>query len=225
MTVYKGILFDFDGTLADTMEGHYLAWKVVLAERGIAIEADDYYPLEGAGLHEIARKFTEGHGLTDAALEDLVRRKKGEYVGRQRPIAFYPGVDSLVAGLKQRGVPLAIVTAGHLDQLKATVPDVFLRQFDCLVTGDQLTRGKPDAEPYVKAASELALKPEECIAVENAPLGVTSAKLAHTYCIAVCSTVDRSRLSDADEIWPAFSDLTRSAAIQSLLSTESHAGI
>ena len=55
----QGILFDFDGTLADTMEGHYLAWKSALGEYDLSIEASDYYPLEGAGLHEIARMFVK----------------------------------------------------------------------------------------------------------------------------------------------------------------------
>ena len=116
----QGILFDFDGTLADTMEGHYLAWKAALGEYDLSIEACDYYPLEGAGLHEIARMFVKDNSWNEAAIEELVQRKKKYYVERQA-ITFFPGVESLISELKDRKIPMAIVTAGHLDQLRLSV--------------------------------------------------------------------------------------------------------
>ena len=76
MTALKGILFDFDGTLADTMEGHYLAWKAALGVYGISIEASDYYPLEGTGLHDVARVLSKGHPLTEAAIDEMVQKKR-----------------------------------------------------------------------------------------------------------------------------------------------------
>ena len=202
----KGILFDFDGTLADTMEGHYLAWKSALGEYGLPIKARDYYPLEGLDLHEVARKFAKGPTWTAESIDGLVRKKKEYYVGRQS-ITFYPGVEPLISELKDRKVPMAIVTAGHLDQLQSTVPGEFLKQFDALMTGDQYLRGKPDPEPYMKGAQALGLQPAECIAVENAPLGIQSAKRANIYCIAICSTVGRDILVEADEILERFEDL------------------
>ena len=205
----KGVLFDFDGTLADTMEGHYLAWKSALGEYGIPIEMGDYYPLEGAGLHEVAREFAKGPTWTEAAIDELVRKKKKYYVSRQ-PITFFPGVEPLISELKDRKVPMAVVTAGHLDQLRLSVPQRFLEQFDALITGDMFMRGKPDPEPYLRGAAELGLSPDECVAVENSPLGVRSAHRAKTYCIAICSTVGRSDLAEADEILERFEDLRNS---------------
>ena len=202
----KGILFDFDGTLADTMEGHYLAWKSALGDHGISIQGGDYYPLEGMDLHEIARKFANGPDWTAESIDGLVQKKKEYYVGRQS-ITFYPGVELLISELKDRKVPMAIVTAGHRDQLESTVPGGFLKQFDALMTGDQYLRGKPDPEPYIKGAQALGLGQTECIAVENAPLGIQSAKRANIYCIAICSTVGQDILVEADEILERFQDL------------------
>ena len=105
---------------------------------------------------------------------------------------------------------MAIVTAGHLDQLKLSVPERFLKQFDALVTGDQVSRGKPDPEPYLRGAQELGMGPAECMAIENSPLGVQSAKQAGIYCIAICSTVGRDILIEADEILERFEDLRNS---------------
>ena len=205
----KGVLFDFDGTLADTMEGHYLAWKSALAEHGISIDARDFYPLEGTDLHEIAKMFAKGPIWTAESIDALVQKKKEYYVGIQS-IAFYPAVETEISELQGRKVPRSIVTAGHLDQLKATVPGEFLDRFDVLLTGDQYKRGKPDPEPYLKGANALGLRPEECIAVENAPLGVLSAKRANTYCIGICSTVGRDILAEADEVLDQFEDLKSS---------------
>lgn len=215
----KGILFDFDGTLADTMAGHYRAWKAALGEHGISIEPGDYYPLEGAGLHVIARKFTVGLGWTEAAIDEVVRKKKKYYVDAQS-VTFYPGVERLISELKARKVPMAIVTAGHLDQLQLSVPKKFLEQFDALVTGDQCVRCKPDPEPYLRGAELLGLAPADCIAIENAPLGIQAARGAKVYCIAVCSTVDRQGLAGADEILERFLDVRNSAVIARMLERE-----
>ena len=214
----NGILFDFDGTLADTMEGHYLAWKSALGEYGISIKARDYYPLEGRGLHEVAREFARGPTWSDEAIDGLVRKKKEYYVDRQS-ITFFPGVELLIFELKDQNVPMAVVTSGHLDQLTLSVPAKFLKQFDVLVTGDQFLKGKPDPEPYLKGAEALGLRPAECIAVENAPLGVQSAKRANIYCIAICSTVGQNDLIEADEILERFEDLRNSRKIDQVLET------
>ena len=203
---FKGILFDFDGTLADTMEGHYLAWKSALGEHGLTIEAKDFYHLEGTDLHEIAKVFAKGPTWTAESINGLVQSKKAYYVNRQS-ITFYPGVELLISELKNRNVPMAIVTAGHLDQLESSVPGDFLTHFAAVMTGDQFSKGKPHPEPYLKGAQALGLQPAECIAVENAPVGIQSAKRANIYCIAICSTVGRDILAEADEILERFEDL------------------
>jgi beta-phosphoglucomutase-like phosphatase (HAD superfamily) len=119
---------------------------------------------------------------------------------------------------------MAIVTAGHLDQLRLSVPQSFLSHFNALITGDLVSRGKPDPEPFLKGAQRLSLTPQECIAVENAPLGIQSARRANIYCVGVCSTVDRNQLADADEIVMQFADLRNSVVIQQILeSRRSHA--
>lgn len=188
------------------MEGHYLAWRSALGEHGIPIEAGDYYPLEGLDLHEVARLFAKGPTWTNESISDLVQQKKDYYVNRQK-VTFYPGVELLISELNDRNVPMAIVTAGHLDQLESSVSGTFLKQFDAIITGDQFLRGKPDPDPYLQGAKRLGLAPTECIAVENAPLGVRSAKRANVYCIGICSTVGRDILAEADEILERFEDL------------------
>ena len=74
----EAILFDFDGTLADTMASHYQCWKNVFETIGISITEEEYYPMEGASLLDIAKKFAKKSHTFE--LESLVRRKKNLYI-------------------------------------------------------------------------------------------------------------------------------------------------
>lgn len=215
--IFQGILFDFDGTLADTMESHYLAWKTVLSKYGVSISRSDYFPLEGLGLREVVETVAKKRAFSEVDINEIVRKKKEHYV-RTHHMAFYPGVESLVNLLKNKKIPIGIVTAGHLDQLKGSVPDSFLNQFNVIVTGEQFKRGKPYPDPYLMGAKNLGLEPAQCVAVENAPIGVKSAKGAGIYCIGVCTTVGPDHLSHADEIVENFEDLSCSNTIRAILS-------
>ena len=68
------------------------------------------------------------------------------------------------------------------------------------MTGDMTTKGKPSADPYLMGSASLSIPPEQCIVVENAPLGIQAAKAANAYCIDICSTLKSSFLQEADEI-------------------------
>lgn len=216
---FKGILFDFDGTLADTMESHFRAWKTTLAEYGVSISEADYFPLEGLGLREVVETIAEKRAFSETDINEIVWKKKEHYVRTHRT-TFYPGVESLIEMLKQKKIPMGIVTAGHLDQLKGSVPGWFLSQFNTLVTGEQFIRGKPHPDPYLRGAKDLGFDPGECVAVENAPIGVESVKNAGIYCIAICTTVSPEQLSKADEILEKMDDLKTSPTIQGFLNTQ-----
>ena len=73
-----------------------------------------------------------------------------------------------------------------------------LREFDVVVTGDDITQGKPSPEAYVLAARELGVLPAECLVIENAPFGVRAARAAGMPCVAICSTLSAHHLQEAD---------------------------
>ncbi|MBC8472844.1 MAG: HAD family phosphatase [Planctomycetes bacterium] len=95
---------------------------------------------------------------------------------------------------------LGLVSGADLKRLTKTVPDDFFRRFKAVISGDKVNNPKPHPEPYIAAAKELFVPPLECLVVENAPLGIESAKRAGMRCIAVCSTLKRNLISDADFI-------------------------
>ena len=216
MSRYKAVLFDLDGTLAMTMEDNFKAWRAALSEYGINIKPEDYYPLEGLRLHEIARSFSERYHLKDTDEKEIVKRKEKHYLDNHQ-FALYPGVEKLITLLRSRNIPIAMVTAGLTNRLKNSVPLEFLAKFDSIITGDGTDAGKPSPAPYLRAAEKLGVAPKECIAVENAPLGIESAKNAGAYCVAICSTLDKSYLEKADEVLDSFECLQDSEVIRQLL--------
>ncbi len=213
----KSVLFDFDGTLADTMTNHFKSWQFVLKKHQVDLKKTDYFPLEGLGLHEVAKNLTKKKGETKF-IDSLVCEKKKYYIENFKgKVKLYDGVEKLIKFLKSIDIPIAIVTAGHKDQLEKTVPNSFLNFFNAIVTGDQILKNKPFPDPYLKAAELLDINANECIALENAPLGITSAIDAGCYCIAIASTVSPSLLNHADKVFNDFEQLVNSNFINSLL--------
>ena len=92
------------------------------------------------------------------------------------------------------------------ENLLKVMPEHVIQQFDVIVTGDDVSKGKPHPEPYLKAAAKLGVNPSECIVVENAQIGVQSAKAAQMLCVGVTSTQTTQQLQKADKIVP---DLNR----------------
>jgi HAD superfamily hydrolase (TIGR01509 family) len=213
----KSILFDFDGTLADTMTNHFKSWQSVLANHKVWVKKEDYFPLEGLGLNEVAKILIQKKVKIEF-IDLLVKEKKKHYIENfKNNIVFYSGVLSLVKSLNSMKIPIAIVTAGHKDQLEKTVPKSFLDCFNAIVTGDKVSKNKPDPAPYLKGAKLLKLESSQCIAIENAPLGVKSAIDAGCFCIGITSTVSKKILYEANEVFGSIDELIKSNLIIKLL--------
>ncbi len=197
----KAFLFDFDGTLADTMEDNFRAWKKACLEFNIKIKKEDYFLLEGMKLSDVAKEILKKNNIGEnSEFLDILVSKKNEYYSKIAKFKVYKGVNELISELKKRDIKLAIVTASPREKLEKTVPIKFLNQFDCIISGDDVINGKPDPESYLKAIEKLKIKTNEAIIIENAPLGIEAAKNANIYCIAVCSTLTKEHLNKANKI-------------------------
>ena len=103
------------------------------------------------------------------------------------------------------------------EQGHTSAPLEFLTIFDVIITGNDTNECKPSPHPFLKAAKKLGAMPEDCIAVENDPLGVASARNAKIYCIAICNTVDSSYLSEANEVVRSFEEMKNTEAFKRLI--------
>lgn len=198
------------------MEDNFRAWQAALAEYQIKLQPEDYYPLEGLAVRELPRKLFGKYGLEPPNEREVVQKKEAHYLAHHH-FELYPGAWEFIEELGAKHIPLALVTAALRNRLNQSLPSGFLEKFDVVVTGEDTSEGKPSSAPYLKAAEQLRIPPQACMVIENAPLGIESAKRAGMHCIAVCSTLDKTHLGAADEIVDSLSDLKRSVKIRDLL--------
>ena len=204
----KGVLFDLDGVIVDTLHYHYLAWKHMFERRGGTVSEHTVLLHEGRNSREILPILMEEAGMS------IPEKERGHFIEEKRAYfrtivqaGCYPDAFEVIDALKERGFKVALVTACALKNMQHALNGEQQAHFDFIITGDEVPRAKPFPDPYLTAARQLGLQPEECVVIENAPLGIESAKNAGMYCIAIETTLGKEYLTSADCIVQAISDL------------------
>ncbi len=209
---YKAVLFDFDGVLGKTLEDNYRAWEYALTQQGVPITREEYYLLEGVTPAQVAGHFLARHGAGPDLIPRVVEVKETHYHQHHR-FMFYEGAQRLIDSIRKSRIRLGLVSGAGRSRLKATCGSDFLELFDAVVTADDFGRGKPAPDPYLMAAKHLSLRPDECLVVENAPLGIRAAKAANMDCVAISSTLDKRHLLEADVVIENLAQLCRVAEV------------
>ena len=208
MKKYKAVFFDFDGVIGRTMDDNYRAWKAALSEFGVRIGKDAYFLLEGMSTKKIAEHFLGGGRKAEGAVKDAVRAKE-RYYAEHNSFRLYAGTDRFLSSLKKGGYRLGLVSGASRARLKGSLKARTLKKFDVVVSGDTVVKCKPHPEPYLTAARRLAIAPGDCLVIENAPLGIASAKRAKMGCFAVRTTLGGKHLRLADKVVAGLSELKK----------------
>ena len=206
MRNFHAILFDFDGVLGKTMEDNFLAWVHAFSGYGLFINKEAYFLIEGFNARRVAEHFLGQRAEEAGVVDELIRLKEKFYM-ENCTFSFYEGVVAVIEGLRKKGYRLGLVSGANSKRLRRSVGDGFLSHFDVVVTGDRVENCKPHPEPYLRAAAALSAAPSECMVVENAPMGIESAKSAGMFCIAIASTLDKKHLKKADRVIERFNEL------------------
>jgi beta-phosphoglucomutase len=205
----QGILFDMDGVIIDTLHYHYLAWKHMFEMRGgKAVSELTVLVHEGRASREILPILMEEARVQvpEEEQSDFIEQKRAYFRTIVRG-EFYPKSFETIDELKNRGFKVALVTACALKNMQHSLSSEQQTRFNFIITGDEVKNAKPFPEPYLTAAAKLGIPPQECIVVENAPLGIEAAKNAGMYCAAIETTLGRDYLKMADCILPKITDL------------------
>ena len=184
----KAALIDNDGVLFDSMKNHTRAWVKLMKKNGIKCTRDEFYELEGmTGSEIIKMKFKTGAGknITDDEAHALYGVKT-RYFRELGEAPIMPGAVRVLETLKDAGVQNVLVTGSQQTTLLERIDKDFPKLFgEVKVTGHDVRRGKPNPEPYLKAMAKANKKTNECIVIENAPLGVQAAHAAGCFTIGV----------------------------------------
>jgi len=203
----KSVLFDYDGVLADTMEDMYAAWAYAIKLYARAKLSRNFFFLsEGKSSRQMAEDLMNKYKIDKHLIGNIIREKEKYYL-KNNNFKINEEIIEIVNLLKKRGVLIGIVSGAPRSRITRMVPPWILDKFDAIVTSDDVTKGKPDPKPYIKAVEKLGIHEDETTVIENAPLGIESAIRAGTNCIAIESTLNRRYLSKANKIFKNFKDL------------------
>jgi len=184
-----GVLFDMDGLLVDTEPLWFEVESIVMDRLGGSWGPADQEALVGGSLNR-SLDYLLAKATRPASRETVARWMVDGMVDllTTRPVPVMPGARELLAEVAAAGVPYGLVTSSERPVMEAVLARLEVR-FPVTVCGDDVSRSKPDPEPYLLAAAKVGADPRQCAALEDSPNGVAAAEAAGCLTVAVPSMV------------------------------------
>jgi len=182
---FKAGIFDLDGVIVDTVPIHFKAWKAMFADYGKAFDFDDYKKkVDGIPRTDGCRAI-----LTDFSDEEIKTasdKKQVYYLEylKKEGIKVYDSTITLIKSFLDNKIRVAVISSSKnllMILEKAKIEDLF----EVKISGNDITKGKPDPQVFLMAAQRLKCYPDECVIFEDATLGVEAAKRAGIKCVGI----------------------------------------
>ena len=204
---FKAAIFDLDGVVVDTVPLHFKAWKHMFEEYGKKFTFQDYKEkVDGIPRIDGGRAILPD--LTDDELNVATGKKQGYFLEhlKKDKIKVFESTLRLIEELRGKGIKIAVISSSKnspyiLEKIGA------MKLLDAVVSGDEITKGKPDPQIFLMAAERIKIKPENCVVFEDAVLGVEAAKRAEMLCVGIDRYDDPKRLKDADLVTSDLEDI------------------
>lgn len=197
------VAFDLDGTLIDNNQFHFITWQEFYRKRNLELTLEEYKAcFNGRTMTDCVKYVFQQPDMPAEEIERYTNEKESlyreMYAAHIKPI---PGLLSLLELLNQEQIPMVIATSGIQDNIDFLFSHIPIKQyFKRVIKGSDITYGKPHPEMYQLAAKELGLPAENCIAFEDATVGIASAGDAGMKVIALTTTHTPEELTGADWI-------------------------
>lgn len=199
--LFEAVIFDMDGTLADTTQADYQAWKRLFADYGKSLSFDQYIPLLGIKSAVVAREFLPLHH--EAGLQEALARKLRyfEDTVNLSGVSCIPAADDFLEQVLKYPVKVALATSSRRAKMEMVMKRLeFFGHFEAIVSGEEVQNSKPAPDVFLLAAQKLGVAPARCLVFEDAVLGVQAAKNAGMKCVAIEAAHTKGLLHEADKV-------------------------
>ena len=206
----RAVLWDVDGTLIDSAEYHWLAWREAMAAEDYVLTYEQFAQTFGWRNDAILREFFGREiPLSEARrISDAKERRYRDFV-LARGIELLPGVRRWLDRLKAAGWKQAIASSAPRPNVDAILSALQMTdQFDAIVSAEDVVNGKPHPQVFLLAAERVAVPPARCIVIEDAPAGIEGARRANMRSIGVGP---KHAVASADYIVPTLDELDAEA--------------
>jgi beta-phosphoglucomutase family hydrolase len=174
---FKAYLFDCDGTIADSMPLHYIAWKRALGEWNCEFSKELFYAWGGMSVAEIISALNRERDLK-MPVQQVSHRKEELYFENLDQLKAVPEVMEHIEASYGR-IPFAVVSGSTRDSVTRSLNALkILDRFETLVCAGDYQKSKPDPEPFLLAAERLGVAPQDCVVFEDSDMGIQAATAA-----------------------------------------------
>lgn len=213
----QAFIFDLDGVITESAEYHYLAWKALGEDIGIPFTREFNEELKGVSrmdsLEKILALGGKQNDFTQEEKNSLAEKKNDHYctlIQNITPADILPGIEPLLADIRANGLKLGLASVSK--NAFTVMTSLGLKdQFDVIVDAATISKGKPDPEIFLTAASLLGVDAAACIGIEDAAAGVDSIKGAGMFAVGVGSA---ESLAKADLIYPNTAQLSYAEIVE-----------
>jgi len=186
----RAVLWDMDGTLVDSAEHHYEAWRATMAELGRTLSRDEFAATFGLRNDAILPRYL-GTAVSAADVQRIGDGKEAHYrdLVHARGVTALPGVREWLARLRAAGWRQAIASSGPRLNSETILAALGLEHaLDAIIGAEDVVHGKPHPEVFLTAAARLGVDPARCVVVEDAPTGIEAGRRGGMHTIGVLTT-------------------------------------
>lgn len=177
-TPLRGVVFDLNGTLVDDIRFHFEAWRDLSAELGIELDLARFQSFNGQKNADIFPALL-GRPMTAEEIEAIGEKKEAAYRALYRPhLALVAGARELLERLCAAGIPMAIASSSPPKNRAMVIDGLELGRWVTAIVEAEHLPGKPKPDVFLAAAARLGVPPEECLAFEDAVVGIRAATAA-----------------------------------------------
>jgi len=189
---FRAYLFDCDGTIADSMPLHYIAWSQALGEYGCTFDEGLFYSWGGKPAVEIIADLNRMQNL-NMPPESLAEHKENLYFALLPELKPIPEVVELIQAQHGR-IPFAVVSGGRRNSVTNSLTTLSLMdKFETIVGAEDYKNAKPAPDAYLIAASRLGVAPKDCLVFEDTEMGIQAATAAGMASVKIASPLERSQ--------------------------------